>query len=297
MHVREILREIRDKLLSSDKFFYGYDLLHPYIDFVLNGRSRNKSLFEIAEKSNDPIIADFKDFKMLIDRNSLQDLEFLDCAVNSKFYEQETTEIISKSIRTGMTFVDIGANSGYFSLLVSSILGTAGKIFAIEPTPSTYERMVKNIQYNNFKNIKPYNVALSEKSGFSYIFVDPVSDGSNSLVENQNRRKYKVTLSTLDDIMLPSLPDLVKIDVEGFEYEVLKGASKTILENEKVRLIIEQNRHWLRVRKQGYDNVINLLRENGFKIFEIQKIGGLSKSEIISHKQLDKYGSNLYCYK
>lgn len=157
--------------------------------------------------------------------------------------EAPMQKVISELLRTGDFFVDVGANFGLHTLLAAKIVGDKGKIIAVEPVPANLKLLKRNIQLNNFEkfvSIFPY--ALIESAhGQVVMNVDDGLSVAASLSSAKKKCKIiRVQSSTLDNCLrdTPFPPKLIKIDVEGAEHEVLKGAQET-LSRFKPYLLIE----------------------------------------------------------
>lgn len=139
-----------------------------------------------------------------------------------------------KELRAGDTFVDIGANIGFYSLFAAQRVGRTGRVIAFEPEPRTFESLERSIQENGFAWATPHNMALSDREGtLPFHFV---TDGSaHSLVSETPERSKRyagqvdVRVATLDGLALDlSRIDLVKIDVEGEEPRTVRGMLETL---------------------------------------------------------------------
>lgn len=146
------------------------------------------------------------------------------------------------------TVVDVGANVGLFSLMVSDVLPKS-RIYAIEPIPSTYKALEKNTRHND--KIKTHQQAIGSRSGYTQMYFNEQNSlGSHFLwgteVFSKQEHQLRIKVNTLDKFCRTnSLKDidLLKVDVETFETEVLKGAKKT-LESTKYLLLeisVERN--------------------------------------------------------
>ena len=118
-----------------------------------------------------------KKFKMLLDPYSNHDLGFYRNYKMHRLYEPETSKFIVKTLKKGDTFIDIGANNGYFSLMASILVGSTGKVYAFEPTPDSFKRLQTNVHVNKFKNIKLFECALGDKDGKIKLNVSKKEDG------------------------------------------------------------------------------------------------------------------------
>jgi FkbM family methyltransferase len=160
----------------------------------------------------------------------------------------EETEIcfLKKFLRKGDCFFDIGANIGLFSLHASNIVGENGKIFAFEPTPVTFDRLMKNIDINNFSNINAENIGLSNAIGvINFNVSNDGFDAWNSfatLVDAGECTEIKVLTNTLDNYISSCETekiDLIKLDVEGWELNVLKGATRLLSTSNSPVMLVE----------------------------------------------------------
>jgi FkbM family methyltransferase len=137
-------------------------------------------------------------------------------------------------IRQGDTVVDIGANIGIFTVMASRFVGKSGTVAAIEPSPSSFNLMKKNLSLNECENVKPVKTALGENESIGSLNVYNRSVFNSFLARNNQVLQHSVAvqIQTLDGLMqkldLKRL-DFLKIDTEGFELPILKGGVKTLL--------------------------------------------------------------------
>jgi len=142
-------------------------------------------------------------------------------------YEKERTEMFLKIIKEGDIFYDIGAHFGFYSLIASRIIGDKGKIYAFEPHPYNLKILRKHIELNNITNVVIISAAVSDRPGKAK-FAYGTGTGTGHLSEKGD---IEVDTVSIDDLIqkkeiLP--PSIIKIDVEGAEILVLKGAWNTI---------------------------------------------------------------------
>jgi FkbM family methyltransferase len=149
-------------------------------------------------------------------------------------YEPEVSAALRRVLGRGATFIDIGANIGWFSLLGASIVGPGGRVVAVEPNPRNVALLRESVRDNGFENIEVLPVAVAERPGVAAL----ETDGSNGRLipidgppPETMEASFVVATYPLDDL-LDSLGtnrvDVMKIDVEGAEPLVLLGATKTI---------------------------------------------------------------------
>lgn len=165
-----------------------------------------------------------------------------------KTHEPLSTQLISKELKPGMTCLDIGANIGYYVLLESKIVGKEGKVIAVEPSPYNFQCLEKNLEFPENHNVEAYNFAAGDVEGNIRFFVNERSNGCQVLYEgrkipNRPGKVIQVPIKTMDKFVeennFESL-DFVRIDVEGYEYNIFEGMENTI---EKFKPIIQIEVH------------------------------------------------------
>ena len=150
-------------------------------------------------------------------------------------YENENYLFLQKTVKPGWHLIDIGAHFGLFSTCASQLTGPKGKIICFEPTPVTFSILKKTLALNHCDNVTPIQAAVSDKEGTATFYMGEM-DGcnSNSLIDNNmgggGKSGYEIKTVTIDGIVSENAmsPDLIKVDAEGAELEVLKGAIKTL---------------------------------------------------------------------
>lgn len=173
-------------------------------------------------------------------------------------------------IKQARVILDIGANIGNSSLFFAS-QNAAAKILAFEPHPETYKRAQVNIDLNPYQNIKLYNLGLGEEKAELKLYeVNEHNSGMNRILEQELDLPFKVVkVDRLDSFMeqerLNSV-DLLKIDVEGYEYAVLKGAEETIKKHFPL-LFIELDDLNLREQNRSAAELLQLLTDFGYTTF------------------------------
>ncbi len=167
-------------------------------------------------------------FKIQLDpKNGLVDKKIFKDGV----WEPKVAAAIYSALRPGDTFFDIGANVGFFTLFAAAKVGPGGMVHAFEPLQKLNEQLGASVEANGFRNVSLHRVACGDSTGLAQINVFAHNIGKSSLYDEKiNDAKIEtVELVRLDDYLELAVPvNLMKIDVEGYEYEVLKGAQKTI---------------------------------------------------------------------
>lgn len=165
-------------------------------------------------------------------------------------------------LRPDDLFVDIGANVGSYSLLAG---GVKAKVIAVEPVPDTFQTLQKNVSVNLLsKQVDCVNIGLGESVGYLLMTTD--FDTMNYVLTTDTSKNYmEIPSTTLDELCAKRLPTLIKIDVEGYEYQIVSGGKKTLASPSCKAVIIETNDSGLRY---GWDNteLVSILQELGFVI-------------------------------
>lgn len=158
--------------------------------------------------------------------------------------EPETVRWLESNITSASVFYDIGANVGAYSLIAASLGGKDSKVFAFEPSYSTFMTLNENIFLNTFERvITPIHIALSSASGFLHMeFSSRESGAAKHNVSEISGGSLSVPAMSLDlmrkELTMPE-PTLIKIDVDGGEWDVLKGAVKTLHSTHLRSVLIE----------------------------------------------------------
>jgi len=149
--------------------------------------------------------------------------------------EPRVQNALASLIQPGMVVYDVGANVGFFTVIAARLSGPEGRIVAFEPLPENFERIRHNIALNNFQNIIVRSEALSDTDGQAQFQVSAEPTWGNLVGAGkdigQKTGTIDVKVSRLDSLLetgdLP-VPNLIKIDVEGAEAQVLRGAENTL---------------------------------------------------------------------
>jgi FkbM family methyltransferase len=163
----------------------------------------------------------------------------MDIAHLSNFYERRTTKLLLKL--NPLTFIDIGTHIGRFSIILAK---KGSNVLSIEASKENFRQLEKNISLNKLeKKITPLNIGCSNNKGIKNLFFVPHNEGLTSLKNKKGAIKELIKTDRLDNICKkvrfpPKKINLIKIDVEGFELNVLKGAEKILKEGSPI-LVIE----------------------------------------------------------
>lgn len=196
-------------------------------------------------------------------------------------YESEETAFLKSVFHDGDVFLDIGANLGWYSLVLGRQCPRAS-IFAFEPIPSTVSVLERNVRLNRLDNVEAIAMGMfNEEAELNFIFVEDVSGATSLKMAGQTRgrapaREVLCKTTTLDAFCASRdlRPSLIKIDVEGAELMVVQGGQKT-LENTPI-ILVELLRKWSREFGYHPNDVFTHLARYGYQAWEFVE-GGVGK--------------------
>jgi FkbM family methyltransferase len=196
--------------------------------------------------------------------------------------------------KEGDTVIDIGAHIGRYTITSSKQVGNTGKVVAIEADPDNFQLLKRNIVLNNLTNVLPLNYAVFSTRTRMKLYEQSASAKYNSLMlarAAKTKNYVEVNADTLDSILKlneVNQVNWIKIDVEGAEFEVLKGSTKT-LSTENVSLLIEIHNI---ADPRHYDNILDFLKYHNYEITFEQRYDGSGESHVIFRKKNNNNNNN-----
>ena len=172
----------------------------------------------------------------------------------------ETLQTVVDLLNPGDTFVDCGANQGLFSMIAAATVGPSGRVIAFEPVAKSVAALGKNISLNGFANVLVLPVALADTVGQRSFFVTEGGGGTSSFVLDEGD-EVMVPVTTLDSSLDDEKVRVVKVDVEGAEVALLKGANK-LLEGDSAWIIEIEAKHLVR-NGTSVEELVQLLSSTG----------------------------------
>jgi FkbM family methyltransferase len=160
------------------------------------------------------------------------------------WYEPETVRIVESLLRPGMTFFDVGAHVGQYTLLGANVVGQTGQVQAFEADPDTFALLMRNVTANRLGNVITNHCAISAHEGTVELFLgSPENIGTNSLRKpgNFSGRSATVSSTKLSTYINgeDTKPNLIKLDIEGAELDALKTIAEYLNRSDAPTLIIE----------------------------------------------------------
>jgi FkbM family methyltransferase len=187
----------------------------------------------------------------------------------NSYEEKFDTFFCSKILKSHIVY-DIGANIGHYSLIYSNLVGELGKVIAFEPSVTNFNQLIEQCKQVKYDNIILVNAAIGAAPSKLFLSQGKDEIGATSIMsQNENGLGNWIEVLPLDTVVLEyGIPNAIKIDVEGFELEVLEGG-QNILSNDLVRVVgIEIHSEIL--NKRGIENchekIEKILMKHGFRI-------------------------------
>jgi len=201
----------------------------------------------------------------------------IDLEVNAYFYppgdsyETAKTNLVKQLVREGDVCVDLGANIGWYTVLLSELVGPRGHVYAFEPHPSNFEVLKRNT--TGRENVTLYQIAVSDSFGEKTLYENSENPGGHSLVLTTRALHdtgLKVKVTTMDIVFGSRHIDFVKCDVEGAGVRVLRGMRGVIRSNPKLKMLAEAwaGEDWVGDGMKRYKDELQMV---GFKLTVITK--------------------------
>ena len=196
---------------------------------------------------------------------------------NRETFEASLREIILGHVQPGMVVLDIGANIGYYSVLLSHKVGPQGRVIAFEPNPNMLAELRHNLAINNITNVRVEPIALSNRAGELTFYLPPAGfEGHGSLAPNRSfsvAGNITVAARPLDDVLKDagvSHVDVIKMDVEGAELLVCQGAARLLSGPRKPIIFFEAEEHLCAPFGHRVYHLLSLLENAGFAVTQIE---------------------------
>ncbi len=196
-------------------------------------------------------------------------------------YEKAETKFFQTACHSGMTFLDVGANIGYYTALAARAVGPNGQVIAMEPDPESFKYLEQTIAANSVGNVLAFPVAASDATAKLPLFISRDNRGDNRMYSPGGKwPTVEVEAVPADDLLAENTidtVDFIKIDVQGYEPKVIAGLRDTITRSPKLTLLAE---FWPKgIRDAGGDpeNFLNTLRDLGLTLHELKADGELTE--------------------
>jgi FkbM family methyltransferase len=188
-------------------------------------------------------------------------------------HEKELGDFLNAELRGGDTCIDVGANIGVHTVRMARVTGTSGRVIAIEADVKLADRLAANVELNGLKNVDIVRAAASDVSGRRLELFTPAPGDPNKARASLLHHQYltgpssAVQTVTVDELAAKAHVALIKVDVEGVEIDVLRGARAT-LERDFPVLVFEYNRDLVK------DDIspLDYCRSLGYQLIEMRVV-------------------------
>jgi FkbM family methyltransferase len=220
---------------------------------------------------------------------SIKKKHYLKILRNINLDDEKDLNVVKYLTSNGDLVIDVGANIGIYTMFLSRFVGDFGTVISIEPICATFNFLVNNIHNLELKNVVPYNIAAGYDESVYTMTIPVGSSGENfyrakvindkATEEKVKSKKIKVKSIRLDKLLVKDIDKIsfIKIDVEGFEYYVLKG-SEVLIKSSRPAMLIEVDGDASDKESKGFP-VFDYLKGFGYQPF-IYKNHNLKKWEI-----------------
>ena len=215
-------------------------------------------------------------------------------------YEPVTRAACVAALHVGMTFLDIGAHVGLFTVPAAMAVGAEGRVIAFEPDPDNRRLLERNVARHGLEHVQIINAAVADRGGEITLKRSPFNTGDHRIDTRSSARGVQVPMVAMDDWLSEHQvkPDVIKMDVQGAEPLVLRGMRLLLKGDSPLQLFLEFAPAMLRASGADPGSMLRDLEEAGFKIAIIdERRGGsvASDAEAVMAACPSRSYVNLHC--
>jgi len=203
-------------------------------------------------------------------------------------YETREVEVLAQNLIEGMNFIDIGANSGFFTIIASKLVGSSGKVLAFEPSQDNMRILRSNIEANDLQNVEAIESAVCEAERQVTLHLSKINPGDHRTYQSDDarilnagspRETIQVAGTSLDEFLSCTRidADVIKMDIQGAEHHALMGMRDTITNRENILLMTEYWPRGLRAAGSSPSGFLADLHRSGFHFFVAGDYGQLTE--------------------
>lgn len=160
----------------------------------------------------------------------------------ARMYEPVVTELFRREVRPGQTALDLGANIGYFTLILAGRVGPSGRVVAFEPDPTNFSLLERNVAANGYTNAQLVRRAVWSRTGPLTLFLNEENRGDHRAYDTaEGRASVQIEAVTVDDNFGGDPPsvDWIKMDVQGSELHALRGMQRVLERSPTLTIVTE----------------------------------------------------------
>lgn len=219
------------------------------------------------------------------------------------YFEPYETALIESEICPGDVVLDIGANIGYYTLILARLVGEKGRVYAFEPDPTNFQLLKKNVRANGYHNVVFVQKAVSDASGALSLYLCPDNKGDHRIYDSHDERNVvTIEATTLDEHFseFQGTINFIKMDIQGAEGRAVRGMRRLLERHRDVKLITEFWPAGLQRSGISAQDYLADLDRLGFRLFRIDEAEETteptSPDELLARfpAEREDFG-NLYC--
>ncbi len=202
--------------------------------------------------------------------------------------DKDEIVLLKKNIRQGDTVLDIGANIGFYTKILSELVGPTGKVYAFEPDATNFKYLLQNA--GHLKNVELHNKAVSDHSGTITLYkstllnVDHKTYASNGFSE-----KVEIPCISPDELLSNSKIDFIKIDIQGYEYYAFKGMAIILEKNKDLAIISEFFPYGIKQSGVTLQDFLSFFINLGFGVCLADSNKKITSEELNAYENLDEH--------
>jgi FkbM family methyltransferase len=214
-------------------------------------------------------------------------------------FEHHITEIVTRVVKEGDVAVDVGAQIGFFTLLLAKKVGPKGKVFGFEPDPDNFDLLKKNLTINAYNNVTLEQKACADQTGRGRLYLSKNDKGDGRIYDNlKGYGSLEIETITLDDYFAVHQAniDFIKIDAQGAEKRILQGMTKLLSGNKELKMVIEFQPELMRnLGSNEPAEFLRLLSDYGFRIVDLNNSACPAEADKLLAKYASGNPTDLFC--
>lgn len=188
----------------------------------------------------------------------------------ARWYDLQAALLVEKFLKGGDRVLDVGANYGHFSLAAANAVGPSGSVMSFEPNPSAFSRLCVHLGLNRLSWVEPKNIGIADAEGYLALNIPSINSGEATFGASQyaDASIIEVPVRRLDDVAGDRTATLLKIDVEGFEVHVLRGA-RALLDRDRPIVLTEVIEKHLRNAGESRRSLSEFMEAQNYRSYRL----------------------------
>ncbi|USO01375.1 MAG: FkbM family methyltransferase [Alphaproteobacteria bacterium] len=200
------------------------------------------------------------------------------------YWDKTETNVIKALVKQGDTVVEVGANFGVHTLRFSELVGSSGKVYSFEANPRVAKYLRQSLDINNIQNVDLRNAGIGDRDYDAQMIYESSNIGAGYILSSEEAFKtckvkecQPVRMTTLDKELVDLTVDFLKIDIEGYEPYLFKGAQKIIASNKNLTILMEWDLGHMKRGGGDVNVLVSYLKNQDFKAWILVRGIGMKK--------------------